>query len=387
VVRLGPGVAPQPLSTITGDLGASNEGRLLSVRATITQRQWPALYIDDGSGEARVRVLDSTGIPALSGGAGDSVFVTGVLGQWDGRYMLLPRYASDISITERQPDGADDGSGTSNDAGDEADTPDEPDAQYMDIALADVRALPLGTRVRFEARVTAPPGVLGEARAYVGDEVAGIALHLTGDGGGYPSLLEGDRVEVRGELDAYHGERVVRLAASSDVVWLESGAPVEPVHVQTGSVAAGTEGRLVSVRAPIARRQWPTLYLDDGSGEASVRVMDTPGISAQQGATGDMAVVTGVVGQWDGRWRLLPRWPQDLEIAVIATVPRSGAGGTGPGTAGSTPALKRQAKQNAPNLFPLGLSRWAERLILAGRIGAARGRHGAQTRPRERRSL
>ncbi len=321
---LGPGVALQPRAAVTGELGAHLEGRLVAVVARIKQRQWPTLYVDDGSGEARVRILDDTGIPKLDGGAGDVVSATGIVSQWDGRYRLLPRYGADILATAQVGGGA----GEDTDGDTHAGTPGTPDTvepSYRDVTLAHSRTLPLGMKVRFEARVTAPPSVLGEARAYVGDEMTGIALHLPS--GGYPSLTEGDRVRVQGELDTYHGERIVRLESGADVFWLESGTPVPALAVQTGAIGAGTEGRLVTVQAPIAQRQWPTLRIDDGTGEARVRVVDTTGIPKLRGSRGDVAVVTGLVSQWDGRWRVLPRWPRDIEIAVIATVPRSGAGG------------------------------------------------------------
>ncbi len=320
VARLVPANPLAASALRTEQLGAATEGRLVSVQGTITRRQWPTLWVDDGTGEIRVRVLDTTGIGRIEGGKGDRVTVRGVLSQWDGRYRLLPRYAADLRVTLAPGPGDRDS--------DEASVPldQESIVPCKEATVAEARALVLGTHVCFEAQVTAAPRLLGEARVYTGDREAGIALHLPD--GGYPALREGDAVEVRGALDTYHGERIVRLVDGTDVLRLGAGKPLRAVGVQTGGVGRATEGRLVRAQATIAGRQWPTLLLDDGSGEARVRVLATTGIPKLAGAKGDYAVVVGIVSQWDGRWRILPRERRDIEIAAMAAVPRTGGGAT-----------------------------------------------------------
>jgi len=326
VTRLGSANPLAASALRTNQLGAATEGRFVRVQGTITRRQWPTLWVTDGMGEIRVRVVDTTGIGRIEGGKGDRITVRGMLSQWDGRYRLLPRYAADLRVT-LAPGRAD--RPDEDDADGEKSVPSESEEETpppcQEATIAEARQLALGTHVCFEAQVTAAPGVLGEARAYAGDQEAGIALHLPG--GGYPALREGDAVDVRGALDTYHGERIVRLDDGRDVLRISAGKPLSATGVRTGGVGQATEGQLVRARATIAGRQWPTLFIDDGSGEARVRVLDSTGIPRLAGGKGDYAVIVGVVSQWDGRWRILPRVRRDIEITVMAMMPRTGGGG------------------------------------------------------------
>lgn len=360
VVVLGSGSPVPPRAVGSGEIGPTTEGTLVSLSGTVAASAWPRLMV--GEPPARVQTRDATGIPNPEAGAGDHAAVTGIVSRHNDAYSLLPRYPSDLSVSHEAggagpdedtsggenpesngPDtSAGDGSGPDSGGGEgydpdtgagESGSADTGGGEVeagtrLDVAVAEARQLPPGTLVRVEARVTAPPGVLGEARAYIGDADAGIALHLPG--GGYPLLAEGDRVAASGMLDTYHGETIIRLETGADVVWLGGDTPVAPVPVGTGDLSAATEGRLVTASAPITGQQWPAFSLDDGSGEGQVRIMETTGIPNPEGGAGDMALVTGIVSQWDGSFRLLPRFPDDLQISIAATMPRTGGGAVMP---------------------------------------------------------
>jgi uncharacterized protein YdeI (BOF family) len=115
-------------------------------------------------------------------------------------------------------------------------------------------------------------------------------------------LEEGDRVRAQGTLDTYHGERILRLEDASGVARLGPAKPLAASALQTKQIGAATEGRFVSVQGTITRRQWPTLWVDDGTGEIRVRVLDTTGIGKIEGGKGDRVTIRGVLSQWDG-WK------------------------------------------------------------------------------------
>lgn len=290
---------PLALRVVSADIGPATEGRLVTLSGIVQSSSWPSFWI--GTPAVRVYVPQSHRFPNPRLRRGDTAAVAGIVSQWDGRYRLLLRTPADLSVLRRL--------GT----------------VYQPVQLAALRRLPLGTAVSFEASVTAAPGVLGRSRAYVGSSTSGIALHLVS--GAYPSLKEGDIVRVEGRLDTYQSERIVRLTSSGGVHRIGRGPLLQPLRTTTGGIGPRLEGRLVSVRARITSRQWPALYLDDGSGEARTVALASTGIPILQGGKHDTAAVTGIVSRWRGSWRLLPRRASDIRIQLLPRMPRSGGGG------------------------------------------------------------
>ena len=99
----GTGPKVQPLPVATGDVGEGTEGKLVTIRATITQYEndLPFGYqysVDDGSGEVHVFVAASTGIDVSGLSVGQTIEVTGFSGQFDTSYEVDPRTQDDIKI-------------------------------------------------------------------------------------------------------------------------------------------------------------------------------------------------------------------------------------------------------------------------------------------------
>lgn len=100
----GTGPKVQALPVTTGAVGEGTEGKLVRIRATITQpvlNDLPygyQLFVNDGSGEIHVFVCASTGIDVSGLSEGQTIEVTGFSGQFDTDYEVDPRTQDDIKI-------------------------------------------------------------------------------------------------------------------------------------------------------------------------------------------------------------------------------------------------------------------------------------------------
>ncbi|MEA3337558.1 MAG: lamin tail domain-containing protein, partial [Chloroflexota bacterium] len=106
-----PGAPPEPHLVASGEIGEANEGRLVQLTAPISGF-WgrTTLYLDDGSGEAKITIREGTGIERPYVTVGDLWTVVGVVSQWDDQppydagYRILPRRPSDLWQGGTAPD-------------------------------------------------------------------------------------------------------------------------------------------------------------------------------------------------------------------------------------------------------------------------------------------
>lgn len=80
----------------TGDIGESLEGSLVKVTGAFVRRTGDAIFLNDGSGEARIYLKASTGIALLPLKKGQEIQVTGIVSQFDENYRIMPRYKTDL---------------------------------------------------------------------------------------------------------------------------------------------------------------------------------------------------------------------------------------------------------------------------------------------------
>ena len=92
-----PAAPPAPLPIRTGEVAEANEGRLVQISGAITGF-WKetTLYLDDGSGEARITLRPATGIRRPYVNIGELWTVVGVVSQSESGYRLLPRSEADL---------------------------------------------------------------------------------------------------------------------------------------------------------------------------------------------------------------------------------------------------------------------------------------------------
>jgi hypothetical protein len=100
-----PGPAEQaapaaPWPALTGQIGEATEGALVQVTGRVTRLEASAMWLDDGSGPARVFFAASTGLPRPPAALGDTFTITGAVVEFTTgaapNFRLQPRAASDV---------------------------------------------------------------------------------------------------------------------------------------------------------------------------------------------------------------------------------------------------------------------------------------------------
>lgn len=191
------------------------------------------------------------------------------------------------------------------------------------VALADIREEEMGTLVRTEGVISAPPGALNVRWFYLAGSGAQVYLHSAA----FPDLKLGDKVRVTGTLASYQNETRLKIAQPTDIQKLAGGDPPVPHHVETGEIGEDWEGSLVVVQGEVTQTSGDTFYLDDGSGEIRIVITDAAKIDKPKMRQGMALTITGVVSETRSGYRLLPRFQEDIRMGLVAgltTFPATG---------------------------------------------------------------
>ncbi|OGB86776.1 hypothetical protein A3J44_06165 [candidate division WOR-1 bacterium RIFCSPHIGHO2_02_FULL_45_12] len=86
----------------TGDVAEATEGFLVTVSGNLTENAGDNFVLDDGSGPAKVHLMESAGINKPKMKKGELLTVTGLVSQYDENFRILPRYQSDIVTGQGQ---------------------------------------------------------------------------------------------------------------------------------------------------------------------------------------------------------------------------------------------------------------------------------------------
>ena len=190
-------------------------------------------------------------------------------------------------------------------------TPGDTDVEASDeatvISLANIRSLPLGSKVITEGVVSALPGILGKQFFYL----AGSGIQAYMYSADFPALSRGTRVRVSGELSEAGGETRVKLSNLEDIVLLSQEDEPLPHDVGTAEIGEATEGWLVRVTGQVSEIKSDYFMIADDSGETKVVLKSTTG-AILSSEVGDELTVTGIVSQTSSGYRLLPRSQDDL---------------------------------------------------------------------------
>jgi len=195
------------------------------------------------------------------------------------------------------------------------------------VTLAQARMLPVGMPVVVSGQVTSPPGTFRGGVIYIQDASVGMKVYLAD--GGYPSLAEGDWVQVEGELSDYHGEREIKVASGGKVQRLGTGVPLKPRYIPSGGVGESVEGLLIEVAGRVVGWGHEAIYLDDGSGEISIYFGRSELVEKPWVERGELYLVVGLASQYvpsrpyEGGYRMLPRYEGDV-IAAPLELPITG---------------------------------------------------------------
>ena len=177
--------------------------------------------------------------------------------------------------------------------------------------LDQVRNLENGSRVKVSGVVSVAPGVLGAQIFYI----AGSGIQIYSYNKTFPDLKIGDQIEVAGELSESGGERRIKISSIEDIKILGSGEAPVPHQISTADVGEEYEGSLVMIEGDLLEKKSRNFFIDDGSGaEAKGYIRNHIAIEELGIKEGEKIRLTGIVSQTSSGYRVLPRFPQDIEV-------------------------------------------------------------------------
>lgn len=87
---------PTPHVVKTGEVNEKVEGWLVTVAGHVSRTSGDTFYLDDGSGQVKIFIKQTTGIDKPKMKKGDALTVTGVVSRTTSGYRILPRWPEDL---------------------------------------------------------------------------------------------------------------------------------------------------------------------------------------------------------------------------------------------------------------------------------------------------
>jgi DNA/RNA endonuclease YhcR with UshA esterase domain len=369
------GNAPSPpgLPMLTGEIGEFVESQLVAVQATVTDgistlTDGFSTAVDDGTGSLRVIAATAAGISPDSLTRGTLVALTGVVGQRDtsgtgaAGYRLHLRGVADVvplAAPSASPTATPEPTATASAQPSAAITPTPeptaeptatPDPIPATISIAAARALAVGESATVQGTVTVEPNRLPDGSLIaIGDGTSGIYVNLPSDA---PAIARGDLVTVTGVLAAPYGNLELRPASGDQLISIGPGSPPAPVLVTAAQLGEATEGLLASVAGTLTQVDSTTtsltLFVDDGTGEARIFTSSAMGLDRADFILGSHVVVTGLVADRLGLYRIWPRERAD----IVATAPPSPSPSPTPAPTSSPAATPAPSTTPTPPVAP-----------------------------------
>lgn len=233
---------------------------------------------------------------------------------WYWSTKLTPGKDNKFSEPEESP------SASSGPAGDvvSKDTGGDEAVEVVEATLIEAREMKLGQKVKVQGTVSVEPGILGTQIFYL----AGSGMQVYMYKKDFPDMEVGDIVEITGELAESSGERRIKVTAREDIVVLEEDDEPEPHEVELIDVDESKEGWLVNISGQVIEKKGSSIFLDNGVDEVRVYVKKNTKISTKEIEEGDELSVVGIVSQNKDGYQVMPRRPEDVEVARTEIEPQ-----------------------------------------------------------------
>ncbi len=331
-------VVPRPLTM--ADLGEQTEGLLARVSGTIDSVAGGSsgsvtVILADASGEGRIFLHDTLGATTSDFHTGETLSVTGLVGDRLGLYRVWPRQPLDIvhsagpTPTPGLTQTPTSSSTPTPSPRPTATTSAAPSGPTVAIAEALHKQ---GQRVTVEGTVSVRGGLLdtNDQRVTIQDATAAVLVRLPDN----EATAVGDLVRVTGVVGTYYGapqlaaDQLVGVSRSALTAFAVSGAPI----------SADLEWRLVTVTGEITAVSrdgdaWRAELAVDG-GSIPITSLTRSAIPATAVEEGHKATITGIVKRAyptasDQRFSVVPRATTDIVLDGAMASPGGSVAPTG----------------------------------------------------------
>jgi hypothetical protein len=189
----------------------------------------------------------------------------------------------------------------------------------VSVTIAEARGLAKDTKVTVEGIVAVSPGIFGRQIFYLSDNVAGIQIYKSD--GNFPELLVGDLVELGGTISSNRGEPRIKLNQTGEIL-VVAGETVLDI-TDRKIVTEAEAGQLIRLAGMVTEKSSDRFTMETSGGLSEIRIKENTGISLSELKPGSQITVTGIVGQSEENYFLLPRSVDDLVIAVAVAAVES----------------------------------------------------------------
>lgn len=191
------------------------------------------------------------------------------------------------------------------------------------ISITEFRALEDDASGTVEGVVSVLAGVLGTQYIYMQDADAGVQVYSYNRD--FPELAVGTHVTVSGSKSTNREETRLKTSSLDDFVVNGEGT------LEARSVTAldeAVEGMLVSVSGTVTEKSSGEATID---GVHHVVIKDTVTVDMELLAEGNSVTVTGIVGQSNEDYRIMPRGEEDILPSSATNAAATSTGGVSDG--------------------------------------------------------
>ncbi len=195
------------------------------------------------------------------------------------------------------------------------------------ISIADARSQPDGTAISIKGVIVIGAGILRNdfTSAYIADE-DGAGLNVFRRGSPDPDIVRGNLVVLQGTLTSFNG--VLEIENYTTTILSKNYPLPDPLELSTGqSALTRYEGSWVHVRGIVTGKSsaggGTNIFIDDGSGETTIRVWDTAGLSLDDFNVGDFIEASGVHGLFANAGQILVGYQEDIGHIDLSDQPVS----------------------------------------------------------------
>lgn len=199
------------------------------------------------------------------------------------------------------------------------------DSQSNDYyQISEIKELEKGIKVFTQGMVTVAPGILGKRVFYISEidlvskEIfLSPGIEIYSSRAEFPEMSVGDVIELSGKVSETKGKKRINLQKDSQLNIIDHWQRPEPDQIPTGEMSEDLIGSLIQVTGTLLEKKGRNYYLDDGSGEIKVYIKKTTGIPKLNVDVGYVVSAIGILDLTDSGYRLLPRYPQDLDAGEV----------------------------------------------------------------------
>ncbi len=283
-------VVVEPSKLTPREINKSYIGKLVRVKGAISKLSGQTFYIKDESSELKVQIRGPTNFSRPQMSRGDIVEITGILYiSSQGNISLLPRFKSDIKIIQKVENFS-------------------KNNPTIIERIIDLNNQFEGDNLVVKGIVNSIPGMLGERYFYIEDNTGGVEIYSYNKY--FPNLSIGDYVEISGILSA--SKKRIKTYSVSDFNIINSNNKIDPIKIDKDTDLSMFYGMLAIVKGVIVSKKNQKITISVDGNKFIVYLKDITNIKPSILKIGDSVEIMGIIDEYQGQYRINPRFAKDI---------------------------------------------------------------------------